>query len=51
MLRPEALDPALKSLPLASELQSQGARRNMVGEGGRLPRKIHQIRNHIKTTN
>jgi hypothetical protein len=23
----------------------------MVGEGGRLPRKKHQIRNHIKTTN
>jgi hypothetical protein len=51
MLRPEALDPAFESLPLGNELRSQGARRNMVGEGGRLPRKIHQIRNHIKTTN
>jgi hypothetical protein len=51
MLRLEALDPALESLPLGSELRSQGARHNMVGEGGRLPRKIHQIRNHIKTTN
>jgi hypothetical protein len=39
MLRSEALDPALESLPLDSELQSQGAGRNMVGEGGRLPRK------------
>jgi hypothetical protein len=51
MLRSEALDPALESLSLDSKLRSQGAQRNMVGEGGRLPRKIHQIRNHIKTTN
>jgi hypothetical protein len=51
MLRPEALDPSLELLPLDSELRSQGARRNMVGEGGRLSRKIHQIRNHIKPTN
>jgi hypothetical protein len=51
MLRSEALDPALESFPLGSELRRQGARRNMVGKGGRLPRKKHQIRNHIKTTN
>jgi hypothetical protein len=48
MLRSEALDPALESLPLGSELRRQGARRNMVGDGGRLPWKKHQIRNHIK---
>jgi hypothetical protein len=39
MLRLEALDPTLESLPLGSELRSQGTRRNMVDEGGRLPRK------------
>jgi hypothetical protein len=50
MLRSEALDPALESLPLGSELRRQGARRNMVGDGGRLPWKKHHIRNHIKTT-
>jgi hypothetical protein len=44
MLRSEALD-------LGSELRSQGARRNMVSEGARMPQKNHQIRNHIKTTN
>jgi hypothetical protein len=38
-------------LRLGSKLRRQGARRNMVGEGGHLPRKKHQIRNHIKTTN
>jgi hypothetical protein len=42
-MRPKVLDPTLESLPLGSELRSQGARRNMVGEGGCLPRKIHQI--------
>jgi hypothetical protein len=39
MLRLEALDPAFESLPLGSKLRSQGARRNMVGEGDRVPRK------------
>jgi hypothetical protein len=51
MLHSEALNPALESLPLGSKLRSQGARRNMVSEGGHLPRKIHQTRNRIKTTN
>jgi hypothetical protein len=51
MLRPEALNPALESLPLGSELRSQSTRRNMVGEGDCLPQNIHQIRNHINTTN
>jgi hypothetical protein len=51
MLRLEVLNPALESLPHDSELRSQGAQRNMVDEGGRLPRKIHQIRNHINTMN
>jgi hypothetical protein len=51
MLRPEALNPALESLPLGSELRSQSARHNMVDEGSRLPQKIHQIRNHINTMN
>jgi hypothetical protein len=41
MLRPEALNPSLELLPLGSELRSQGTLRNMVGEGGRLPPKIH----------
>jgi hypothetical protein len=44
MLRAETLD-------FGSKHRSQGARRNMVGEGGRLPQKTHEIRNHIKTTN
>jgi hypothetical protein len=44
MLCPEALD-------FGSKLRSQGTRRNMVGKGGRLPQKTHEIRNHIKTTN
>jgi hypothetical protein len=39
MLRSEALDPALESLPLVNELRRQDALRNMVGEGGRLLRK------------
>jgi hypothetical protein len=44
MLRPETLD-------FGSKLRSQGTRRNMVGEGGRLPQKTHEICNHIKTMN
>jgi hypothetical protein len=44
MLHPETLD-------FGSKLRSQGAQCNMVGEGGRLPQKTHEIRNHIKTMN
>jgi hypothetical protein len=51
MLRSEVLDLAIESVPLGSKLRRQGARRNLVGEGGRLPQKKHQIQNHIKTTN
>ena len=44
MLCPETLD-------FGNKLRSQGTRCNMVGKGGRLPQKTHEIRNHIKTTN
>jgi hypothetical protein len=44
MLRPDTLD-------FGCKLRSQSTRRNMVGQGGRLPQNTHEIRNNIKTMN
>jgi hypothetical protein len=41
----------LETLDFGNKLRSQGTRCNMVGKGGRLPQKTHEIRNHIKTMN
>jgi hypothetical protein len=39
MLRSDALNPPLKSLPFSRKLQGQHPRRNVLGEGGRLAQK------------
>jgi hypothetical protein len=39
MLRPKTFNPTLESSPLGSELRGQGARRNMLSEGGRQAQK------------